>query len=89
MVPTLLEDLDPRWICAGPRRGVGLSFRCPHCAGRLFVFFTNPIDGGAPLPGHNAWMRTGASFGTMSLSPSVDAKGHWHGWIQVGAVSSA
>lgn len=89
MPPTSLDTLDPRWISAGPRRGMGLSFRCPHCVGRVFVFFTNPLDGGPPLPGVRAWAREGASFETVTLSPSVNLADHWHGQVQAGAVMTA
>lgn len=35
-----------------------------------------------------AWQRSGETFETLTLSPSVDASsfGHWHGWIQNGEV---
>lgn len=84
-----LGDLDPRWISAGPRTGTGLSFQCPHCTDRVFVFFTNPLDGGPPLPGHRGWAREGASFATVTLEPAVDLHGHWHGRVVGGQVLSA
>lgn len=32
------------------------------------------------------WMRTGETFETLSITPSVDASasGHWHGYVQNG-----
>lgn len=84
-----------------PRReGIGLSFRCP-CGkhdeyDRVFVTFANPIDGGPPLDrgytgdrGLPTWHRTGETFETMTLSPSIqraDPNGcRWHGHIINGA----
>jgi len=38
-------------------------------------------------PGH-MWQRTGDTFDTMTLSPSVDASksGHWHGCVRDGQI---
>ena len=97
-----LVDLHPEWLAAhdasGRRRErSGIEFDCPHCAvsgapERLHVLFTNPIDGdGSPLTGHNrTWARTGDSFETLPLSPSLDCSGwgHWHGFVRGGAVTS-
>jgi hypothetical protein len=36
------------------------------------------------------WARTGDTFETLTLSPSVDASragGHWHGFISAGAIT--
>ena len=35
------------------------------------------------------WQRTGDTFETLTLSPSVDCSkwGHWHGWIQNGTIT--
>lgn len=77
-----LTDFAPRWINAGDRKGVGVSFECMtgHCGGRIRVLFANPLDGGPPLAddeqhggGPYRWHRTGETFDTLSLSPSVDA----------------
>lgn len=100
-----LLELDPHWMKGyfdGPERhGMGITFDCPHCpAGkrtRLGVAFVNPVDGGAPMPldptGKNGWRflwrRTGDTFETLTLTPSIDAsaQGHWHGFISNGDVS--
>lgn len=105
-----LTDLNPRWCSAGPngaygRHGMGLSFDCPHCrTQRLAVFFANPIDGGAAADGSETkylWHRSGETFETLTLGPSIDASnkiqtvidgrielvGHWHGFITNGEVS--
>lgn len=73
-------------------------------ATRLAVFFANPVDGGPPAddaadPGwnevdghlrhaHPRWTRSGDTFETMTLSPSIDASahGHWHGFISEGSI---
>lgn len=38
-------------------------------------------------PGH-LWQRTGETFETLTLAPSVDASksGHWHGFVQNGEI---
>jgi len=82
---------------------VGITFRCPHCpagergeTGYLGVYFANPVDP-ANLLGQgisfgrlaeHLWQRTGDTFETMTLSPSIDASttGHWHGFITNGEV---
>lgn len=94
-----LVDLEPRWTAAKTtfryaedRRGMGVSFLCPHCRStRLAVFFKNPIDGHEPAEGELLWDRAGDTFDTLSLSPSIDAgaiqfKQHWHGHITNGEI---
>ncbi len=67
------------------------------------VAFENPIDGGPPEPkrmvtfpdGHKQesvrWTRSGDTFETLTLTPSVDAAshgvGHWHGFITNGEIT--
>jgi hypothetical protein len=36
---------------------------------------------------NNRWQRTGEDFETLSLMPSVDVQGHWHGFITNGEVT--
>ncbi len=58
-------------------------------AQRLGVWFANPIDGLPPTDdAERLWQRTGDTFETLSLSPSIDAsaRGHWHGCITDGEV---
>lgn len=82
------------------RHGVGISFDCPcgKCGIRCYVDFANPLDGGASLwdeyPTHPAWQRTGETFKTLTLTPSIlrsRAKGGcgWHGFITNGEVTGA
>lgn len=92
-----LAELNPRWACDADiviggvkqhfegRTGMAVSFDCPHCQQtRLAVWFANPIDGLPPTDdAEHLWQRTGETFDTLTLSPSVDASkyGHWHGYI--------
>lgn len=82
------------------RHGMAVSFECPHCVQRerttgdkrvqrLAVWFANPIDGLPPTDdATHLWQRTGDTFDTLTLSPSIDASsdGHWHGHIEDGAI---
>lgn len=93
-----LTDLNPRWVgYPGPVYD-GVSFDCPHCrTQRLAIKFSPPIDPNGWWPkmtqptyaGVNLWKRTGDTFDTLSLTPSVDASfdSHWHGFIINGQVS--
>jgi Family of unknown function (DUF6527) len=88
------------------RHGVGLSFLCPcpQCTAkrtgdpdrdfylRHFVEFANPLDGGPPHDGRVTWQRTGDTFETLTLTPSIlsdPAKGGcgWHGFVTNGEVT--
>jgi hypothetical protein len=93
-----LLELDPHWtVIDETRRGMGVSFECPtHRNHRLAVGFTNPIDGGPPFEKNALWVRTGESFATLTLVPSIDASetiwGNpgtpcWHGHITSGEVT--
>lgn len=86
-----LVDLAPFFCAEDGREGMGLAFRCPHCEDFLYVPFKNPLSGGAGKPNPNGcmWEREGDTFETLTLSPSVDSKEHWHGWIRNGEVTNA
>lgn len=96
-----LSDLNPRWakdFSDGPVTRV--TFDCPHCrTQRLGVPFTPTMPDGVlqrhgvawPNPNINegkVWQRTGATFDTLTLYPSIDASksGHWHGHITSGQI---
>lgn len=103
-----LTDLNPRWVGHGGngyldkdrqpvpwRHGVGVSFECPcGCDQRCFVNFKNPIDGGPHVDCSGPfWQRTGETFETLTLAPSIlrdRAKGGcgWHGFIREGQIIS-
>lgn len=82
-----------------PRReGVGISFRCPcgthprdddYGTDRCIILFNNPTDGGGKFdltPKGHYWTRTGETFETLSLTPSIQRVGgcRWHGFITNG-----
>lgn len=100
-----LSDLHPQFVGAGgdgitnadgtpaPRReGVGVMFDCPCGAPEspVYVPFANPLDGG-PQHGAKGWQRTGATFETLTLTPSIlrtysSCGCKWHGFITNGEV---
>jgi hypothetical protein len=101
-----LIDLDPKWLGAGgpdisdgsgnpvpERSGVGVMLDCPcGCDSPLYVPFANPLDGGPSLE-PRGWQRTGETFETLTLSPSIlrsrDKGGcGWHGFVTDGQVST-
>jgi hypothetical protein len=81
------------------RVGVGLMFDCPcvQCTAqrtgnedadfhlRQYVPFRNPLDGGAQHggPSRPSWERTGETFDTLVLRPSILRVGDcgWHGFV--------
>jgi hypothetical protein len=75
--PVMLTDLKPRWYTtASSSTGTaqGLTFQCPLCRRqRLGVAFTPALDGGPTAAGEKLWQRTGDTFATLTLSPSIDA----------------
>ncbi len=82
---------------APERTGVGVLCDCP-CGNtdedhRLFVPFANPIDGGLPVHTgkNNGWSRTGETFETLTLTPSIQRVGGcgWHGFITNGEIITA
>lgn len=100
-----LTNLNPSFIGIGgegisdkdgnpiPRReGVGLVFDCPCCGAGGYVPFANPLDGGPPVS-NMTWQRTGDTFDTLTLTPSIrrhsggGCKG-WHGFITNGEAIS-
>lgn len=92
-----LVDADPSWVKWQGRAGMGIAFDCPiHDGCRLAVPFANPLDGGAPsswMKSGNAWSRSGTTFDTLTLAPSVHVEGgaaacEWHGAITGGAFTT-
>lgn len=99
-----LTDLNPAFVMSGgegisdsegnpvpERQGVGLAFDCPcGCRERVYLNFENPLDGGKKLSGHPSWNRTGDTFETISLTPSILRMGGcgWHGYLTNGELKS-
>lgn len=80
---------------APKREGVGVQFDCPcGCEMPCYVPFENPLDGGKPLRddhGRPLWARTGDTFETLTLTPSIlrsKERGGcgWHGFVTNGEV---
>lgn len=86
---------------ASRRYGVAVSFRCPcgkhprddeYETDRCVILLENPLDGlgrfDATTPGHY-WTRTGETFETLTLTPSIQRVGgcSWHGFVTNGDVT--
>lgn len=97
-----LTDLHPRWVAPLGTTGLrtGLRFDCPCCqVQRVVIAFDQPIfyraaaiKGATRVNGEVfIWQRTGDTFETISLSPSLNASQwqppHWHGVITNGEVT--
>lgn len=90
-------------ISAGVDIRIGMRFDCPGCRQtRIVVAFANPIDPanalanttwrpGIPLMAGLQWSRTGDTFDSISLVPSIDRSedGHWHGCVNSGEISTS
>lgn len=81
-----LIDLTPKWVASNVyRKGMGISFKCPHCEDKIIVFFLNPLDGG--FPDFNCkFTRVGEKFETVTIFPSIDISDHWSGFITNGEI---
>lgn len=82
-----LTALDPALVGAGgegitdkdgnsvpERHGIGVMFDCPcGCGVGCYVGFENPLDGKPPRAnkGEPLWARTGETFDTLTLRPSI------------------
>src|SRR6266568_831383 len=88
-----LTELNPEWFTNDQSQRVGVTFDCPHCTGdkkeRLFVPFKNPLDGASAMEKVTTWQREGESFDTLTLNPSINYVGHWHGFIRNGEIQNA
>lgn len=103
-----LIDLNPRWMDAGGygitdgagnpvahQHGVGVTLDCP-CGfdHRMYVPFSNPLEGPAVDPTRPLWSREGDTFETLTLAPSIWRKVEnggcgWHGFITNGEIKAA
>ena len=82
-----LASLDPQFYELEGEK-YGMVFDCPNCGVPGGVFFTNSIPSNKNIrPAGVHWQRTGDTFETMSLTPSVKMYGHFHSWIRNGMLS--
>jgi len=106
MMKIKLTDLNPRFVSHGgegvtnSKTGepvpysdkIGIGFDCPcSCGERTFIPFINPVHGAAPIETENhTWQRTGDTFETMTLEPSIQRMGkcRWHGYLTNGELVS-
>jgi hypothetical protein len=91
------SELEPEWfgIHGGPANA-GVEFRCPcrpDCSERIPVTFTVALDGSPVVIHGQQWVRSGETFETLTLSPSVDCSHwpgrHWHGFVRNGEIVNA
>lgn len=85
------RDLNPQYADKPDRVGLGIMFDCPIHEPYCFVAvpFKVAIDGGGPIDNRPTWDRTGDTFETLTLSPSIRVLGgpggcRWHGFIRNG-----
>lgn len=98
-----LTDLNPRWVgihgwSSDSTYHIGVTFDSPTRPGqRLAALFTPAIDPdglaakygwGQFFPESKKWGRTGETFDSLTLTPSLDfsAAGDWHGFITNGEI---
>lgn len=80
------------------REGVMLTFVCPKCGpdgarhGHVACYLNPAMDGAPYKRGSPCWNRTGDTFETLTLSPSILVKPDngrgcgWHGFVENGEV---
>lgn len=102
-----LTELNPSWLGHGGEgvtnsithepipytHGAGISFDCPcGCGKKIAVMFNNPLDGNKISNRNAYWNRSGDTFETLTLTPSIlnrnieDNTEHWHGFITNGEI---
>ncbi len=65
----------------------GIWFTCPQCREHnVCVWFADrgAPEGEEPTP---RWGASGSSFDDLTITPSVNVSGCWHGWVRNGEVS--
>lgn len=90
-----LTDLLPSHLVDESGRRVGVSFVCPVCFRHRVAVLTDPPfdppfdDLPELLPWGKLWKRTGDTFETLTLQPSIDDTkgGCWHGFVTNGEVT--
>ena len=101
-----LTELNPSFIGAGgagitnsetgepvpERKGVALAFDCPcgTCGKEVILMLKNPMDGKPYETPHPQWTRTGETFETITLRPSILRMDgcKWHGYLTDGELKS-
>ena len=79
-----LATLDPKFYELDGEK-YGMAFDCPNCGAAGGVYFSNSIPSNKNLrPTGVNWKRTGDTFETMSLTPSVLMHGHFHSFVRNG-----
>jgi hypothetical protein len=78
-----LMDLNPEWRNVDYRNGGGavraLRFQCPSGRGHSILI---------PVSGPKAhWQISGEDFNTLTITPSINEEGCWHGFITNGNVT--
>jgi hypothetical protein len=84
-----LAELNPQLDQEAPSPDVAyLSFDCPHCRGPGYI--TVKIAK-TPAPGADrVWTWNGQTdVEKLTLTPSLNFAGHWHGFITNGEVTNA
>ena len=69
----------------------GVFFRCPACTDGhgIIAWFR---DRGVPdeeLPGPGRWAPVGTGIDDLTLMPSINVKGCWHGFVKDGEITNA
>ena len=83
-----LLDLDPRWFsCHTCGKRLGFTFRCPHCTDPISRLGVKVAEC-AHQPGEPIWGMQGDDFAALTITPSVNAHGHWHGFITAGQITT-
>jgi hypothetical protein len=73
--------------CGTPPLGKSDKPGCPW--GTFHILFCNPLDGGPPEGiERQQWAVAGTSFDHLTLSPSIRAGDHWHGWVRDGSLET-
>jgi len=102
-----LIELNPMWVGSGGegitdaagnpvphREEVGVRCDCPcGCGSSMYVPFSNPKDGKPSDGSGSRWERSGDTFETLTLSPSIrripiNGSCGWHGFIKNGKIET-
>lgn len=96
-----LDDLEPELVVHAPSaspahlpltlaNAQGVMFGCPQCSGpkshSILCWFRNRGVPDNETPGPGRWDVSGASLEDLTLSPSVNVKGCWHGFVRNGEI---